>query len=49
MDVPGKSPFIKGFELTAGERADLLIFLAALTDERFLSDPRYADPDATIP
>jgi cytochrome c peroxidase len=41
---PGKSPFIKGFTLTAQERADLLAFLSSLTDERFLNDPRYADP-----
>jgi cytochrome c peroxidase len=41
---PGKSPFIKGFTLTAQEREDLLNFLSSLTDERFLTDPRYADP-----
>ena len=45
---PGKSPFIKGFELTPEERADLRAFLGALTDERFLTDPRYADPDASL-
>ena len=32
---PGKSAFIKGFTLTAEERADLLNFLSSLTDERF--------------
>ena len=41
---PGKSPFIKGFELTPEERADLLAFLNALTDERFLADPRHGNP-----
>jgi cytochrome c peroxidase len=41
---PGKSPFIKGFTLTAQEREDLLNFLSSLTDERFLTDPRYSDP-----
>jgi cytochrome c peroxidase len=43
---PGKSPFIKTFTLTLEERADLLAFLATLTDEKFLNDPRHADPDA---
>lgn len=43
---PGKSPFIRGFTLTAQEREDLLAFLSSLTDERFLSDPKYADPNA---
>ena len=43
---PGKSAFIKGFALTAEEKADLLNFLSSLTDERFLTDPRYADPFA---
>jgi cytochrome c peroxidase len=43
---PGKSPFIKTFTLTLDERADLLAFLATLTDEKFLNDPRHADPDA---
>ena len=41
---PGKSPFVKGFTLTAQEREDLLNFLSSLTDERFLTDPRYSDP-----
>jgi cytochrome c peroxidase len=43
---PGKSPFIRGFTLTAQERQDLLAFLSSLTDERFLSDPKFADPNA---
>ena len=30
--------------LTAEERADLLAFLESLTDESFLTDPRFADP-----
>jgi cytochrome c peroxidase len=41
---PGKSPFMKGFELTAEEKADLLAFLRALTDEAFLTDATLADP-----
>ena len=43
-DNPLKSGFVAGFTLTPQERRDLLAFLAALTDERFLHDPRYADP-----
>jgi cytochrome c peroxidase len=43
---PYKSPFVKGFSLTDQERADLLDFLAALTDERVLHDARFADPFA---
>ncbi len=41
---PNKSEFINGFELTAGERQDLLAFLHSLTDSTFVTDPRFADP-----
>ena len=41
---PHKDPRVAGFRLAAGERADLLAFLEALTDRGFLSDPRFADP-----
>lgn len=41
---PHKSGFVSGFVLTEQERADLLAFLEALTDDEFLSDPRFADP-----
>jgi cytochrome c peroxidase len=43
---PGKSPFIRGFTLSAQERQDLLAFLSSLTDERFLRNPKFADPDS---
>ncbi|MCZ7681017.1 MAG: hypothetical protein M5U28_20420 [Sandaracinaceae bacterium] len=33
-----------GLQLTAEERADLVAFLRALTDERFLTDPELAHP-----
>jgi hypothetical protein len=33
--------------LSPEERADLLRFFEALSDESFLTDPRFADPDAT--
>ena len=43
-DSPLKSPFIAGFTLSETERADLIAFLEALTDEAFLTDPRFSDP-----
>ena len=43
---PFKSEFVTGFELSPEERDDLLAFLAALTDEVVLHDPRFADPFA---
>lgn len=43
---PAKNPFIKGFTLTTQERQDLLDFLASLTDEKFLSNPEFAAPNA---
>jgi cytochrome c peroxidase len=44
---PGKNPFIKGFTLSAQEKQDLLDFLSSLTDQRFLTDARNADPFVT--
>jgi cytochrome c peroxidase len=41
---PYKSPELVGFELSQGERRDVITFLQSLTDEAFLSDPRFADP-----
>lgn len=41
---PYKSRFVRGFELTEREKADLIAFLESLTDESLLTDPRYADP-----
>lgn len=43
-ESPLRSEFIVGFELTPEERSDLLAFLHALTDEAFLTDPRFSDP-----
>jgi cytochrome c peroxidase len=43
---PAKNPFVKGFTLTAQERQDVLDFLASLSDQGFLQDPRFADPNA---
>lgn len=45
---PLRSPFIPGFRLTDEERADFHAFFDTLTDEAFLTDPRFASPfDAT--
>ncbi|MDI1447355.1 methanobactin export MATE transporter MbnM [Polyangium sp. 6x1] len=41
---PYKSELINGFSLTEDEKADVLAFLASLTDEALLVDPRFADP-----
>lgn len=41
---PFKSEFIRGFELTDEERADLVAFLQSLTDPTVLTDARWSDP-----
>ena len=41
-----KNAFIRGFEMTAEERAELLAFLHALTDRAFLERPSHRDPFA---
>ncbi|MEE8525642.1 MAG: hypothetical protein V3T72_17025, partial [Thermoanaerobaculia bacterium] len=43
-DNPYKSRLVSGFALTAGEKRDVVAFLESLTDEDFLSDPRFGDP-----
>ncbi len=37
-------PALAGFELTDGQRADLLAFLRSLTDEDFVTDARFSNP-----
>lgn len=39
---PNKSPLLKPFALSAGERADLLAFLHSLTDEDFITNPEFS-------
>ena len=46
---PVKSNFVKGFDLTAEERAAVLAFLQSLTDPHFISNPAYADPWPALP
>ena len=41
---PFKSGFVRGFDLTEQEKADLIAFLRSLTDEQFVTDPRFSDP-----
>lgn len=41
---PLKSGFMAGFTLTDDQRANLIAFLESLTDEEFLTDPRFSDP-----
>lgn len=41
---PYKSQFVQGFELGRGERADLIAFLEALTDEHIINDERWSNP-----
>ena len=43
-DNPNKSPGLRGFTLSDRKRQDLLAFLASLTDEALLGDPRFANP-----
>ncbi len=44
---PMRDRRVRGIELSSEERVDLKAFLLALTDESFLTDPRYADPFAS--
>ena len=41
---PNKSEFVTRFDLSPGERQNLLSFLQSLTDETLLTDPRFSDP-----
>ena len=43
-DNPHKSPTIRGFTLSAAQRADLIAFLQSLTDEALLHDLRFSNP-----
>jgi cytochrome c peroxidase len=42
--TPARSPLVRGFVLTAGEKCDLVEFLESLTDEEFLKNPALSDP-----
>ncbi len=38
------SEFLRGFNITPGEKEDVVNFLESLTDEEFLTNPRFSDP-----
>ena len=44
---PYKSPLVRGINLTAQERDDLVAWLRSLDDPSFGADPRFADPFAS--
>ena len=39
-----KDPQIRAFTLTPQERTDLINFLKALTDDEFISNPKFSNP-----
>lgn len=41
---PHTSPLLRGFRLSARERADVVAFLESLTDAELMADPRWGDP-----
>lgn len=43
---PFKDPRINKIDLGAQDKADIIAFLKSLTDEEFVTNPRYADPFA---
>jgi cytochrome c peroxidase len=43
---PYKSPLVAGFDLSEDEIGDVIAFLESLTDDRFVTDPRFSDPFA---
>jgi cytochrome c peroxidase len=46
---PFKSEFISGFELTEAEKNDLIAFLKSLTDEIFIHNPAFSNPNLINP
>ncbi|HMV67334.1 MAG TPA: di-heme enzyme [Myxococcota bacterium] len=46
VDNPYKHPLVRPFDATDDEKAALVAFMEALTDEDFLTDPRFASPFA---
>ncbi len=43
-ESPLRSDLIRGFSLSEAERADVIAFLEALTDEGFLTNPAFSNP-----
>ncbi len=44
IDNPNKSHILRPFQMSDGDKRDLLEFLQSLTDEEMLHDPRWSDP-----
>jgi cytochrome c peroxidase len=42
---PNKSPLVRAIELTPQDRADLVAFMESLTDDSFLTDPKFGPPE----
>lgn len=43
-ESPFRSDFVRGFNLTQQEKLDLIAFLKSLTDEEFVTDPKFSNP-----
>ncbi len=41
---PFKDGFVTGFTLSEQEKRDVISFLESLTDETFITNPRFANP-----
>ncbi len=41
---PNKSSFVQGFSITEQDQADLVAFLQSLTDQDFVTNPRFSNP-----
>lgn len=46
---PNKDPRVRPLGLSTEEKSDLAEFLRSLTDDCFLNDPRFSDPDGPLP
>jgi cytochrome c peroxidase len=42
------SGFVRGFRMTAQQKQDILAFLESLTDDEFVTHPRFGDPFAAV-
>jgi hypothetical protein len=46
---PAKSEFVRAFDLSKSDTADLIDFLKSLTDKTFVTDPQFGNPWRTAP
>jgi cytochrome c peroxidase len=47
-ESPTKGQFVRGFPLTDTQKADIIEFLKTLTDDDFLTNPRFSDPFQSV-